>query len=105
MAARDEQVLPAIVVEIKCSVAPPRPWKRQLPEPARISDIRKLTAADISEQRKRLIGKRGNKHIFQSVVVNIPKIHAHCGNRLAVCIQCDTSLQRGFAKLSVTFVV
>src|SRR5215831_8005746 len=74
---RDEEILPAIIVQIIGAGAPAAERDGQHRQPAGVGRIGEYTSAEVLVQSERLVGERSNKEVGFAVVVDIPEIHSH----------------------------
>ena len=102
---RAEQVLPAIVVEIEQAVAPAAQIPAQSGHAARIGGVHERTFPLVAEQRKSFTGQGSDADIRQAVVIVIPKVHPHTGDRFAMVQQRDSGLQSHFFERSVATIM
>src|SRR5690349_12264543 len=79
MAARDQQVQPAIVVGVEELASPRNVWKSRLLNPRLLADDLEDRAAFVMVERLRLLGKGRYEQIGLTVVVIIAPIDSHAG--------------------------
>src|SRR5690349_4137324 len=104
MAARDEDVLPSVVVEVSNIRRISRHGKAELGHPTFASDFGEAAFAVVLVDRKGLAIERDDNNIGISIVVDVPKIDAHPRDVNSVLTQSDIGFKADFFKLSVSQV-
>ena len=84
---RDEQVLPAVVVEIEQPGTEACHVQGQDAHPAFAGDLPERPLTRVQVQGKSLIVQGDQGDVRESVVVHVAKIHAHAGNEIPVLRQ------------------
>ena len=84
MPTGDEQVLPAVVVEIEESGAEAGHMKGQGAHPACAGRFPERSLSHVQVQGKSLIVESGQGDVRESVIVHVSKIHSHAGNEISV---------------------
>ena len=89
VAAGDEDVLVAVVVEVEDAGAPAAERQGRGADEARMRHVEEEALAEIAEQREGLVGQRGDEQVVAAVVVEIAEIDAHGGEGVAVVVEGD----------------
>src|SRR5690242_9844497 len=86
----DKEVLPSVIVQVEKAGAPSAAGDAQGGKLAAIGSILEEPAAEVMKYRKRLVGQVDHIDVGQAVIVVVPEIRAHTGDRLAAIQQRDT---------------
>src|SRR5206468_3052389 len=102
----EEQIAPAVVVEIAHSQAPSGQWASLQLKPRRLRDVlEERPLADISKKQKSVVHHAGDDQVGQPVVIEIAEVRTHPGDRLAVIAQCHAGFESAFLECAVAAVV
>src|SRR3954470_2287061 len=105
MTLREEQVFPAVIIEVEKSSAPARIGRSRTPDAGSSSDVREHTFSIVVEDDIPLIGEIRDDQVRLTVVVVIRKISAHPSEGLAVLIESNARLGSYVSEGSVAIVV
>src|ERR1017187_3404000 len=90
----EEQVLPSVVIEVVHAEAPAGEHARAHRQAGTLRILLKAAgAAEIMEQLERVIEDSGHDKIRLSIVIEIPKVAAHPGDREAVFAECHAGFE------------
>ncbi len=105
VALRNQQIFPAIIVEIKKTHAPSGVCQRHPREPRLRTHVSKCAVAFVLIKRITLIGQVRNNNIWPPVVIVVRKIDSHARVGTAVNVHRNFGNQSDFFESSVAFIV
>ena len=101
----EEQVFPAVVVEVVHAEAPAGKLARAHQQAGALRIVFEAGgAAEIAEQHERVIEDAGHHEVRLSIVIEIPKVGAHPGDGEAVLAQCHAGFESDLLKGSVALI-
>jgi len=103
--ASDEDVLPAIVVEVADGGRVACHRQAEHTHSAAAGDVGEISLSRVSEDGEGLVVKRHEHDIGIAVVVDIAEIHAHSGDPLGILAQCDVALEGDLFKFPAALVM
>src|SRR3954470_14947839 len=104
MRQREEQVFPPVVVEIVHADAPAGELARAHQQSGALRIVFEDAGAEITEEQKRVVENSGHHEVRLSIVVEVPKVTAHPGNREAVFAQSHGGFESDLLERSVALV-
>ena len=105
VAARYENVLPTVVVEIGDGGRVAGHGHAEAGHAARLRHVGEIALAGIAENGKRLVVERYEGNVGITVVVDVAKIDAHSGNEVAFVAERDVRFEGNLFELTAAFVV
>src|SRR5690242_6894061 len=103
--ARSKEVFPSIIVQVEEARAPSAALYRESGEARAVSRVFEQTATEVTKKRKRFVCQTHDADVRTAVVVVIPEIRAHAGDRLATVRQRHAGHHSDFFKGSVASVM
>src|ERR1700730_8936739 len=94
MAVRQEQVVGPVIVIIEKLQAPSTEESRRLRHPMRLCNVGEGFILVIAIERKHLLVDVGDEEILPAIAVEVSRVDAHSGARLAVSAVGDLGTQR-----------
>ena len=105
VALRGEQILPPVVVKVHEADTPAGVEIRECGHPGLHGPVGKQAMAVIAIKRVVLSGEVGDDDVGVPIVVEVPEIHPHAGDTLAVVGERDTRFEASLGKLLPAIVV
>ena len=105
MAAGDEDVLPAIVIEIGDGGRVTGHGDAEAGHAAGGGNIGETALAEVAEQGEGFEVEGDENQVGEAVVIEIASVNAHAGDELTGIGEGDTGLEAGLFKLTAAFVV